>query len=34
MLFKKIDSKELGLIENPPPLYNTPYQSATNFFTK
>lgn len=29
-----MDSKELGLIENPPPKYNTPFQRPLNFKTK
>ena len=31
---RKIDSKELGLIENPPPLYHTPFKLKQNFKTK
>lgn len=29
-----MDSKELGLIENPPPKYNTPFQRPFKFQNK
>lgn len=31
---KKTTSKELGLIENPPPLYHTPFNLEQKFKTK